>query len=349
MIKPLQSLRFIAITGVFLSHLFTVQNTYPVFFENYFNFGYCGVTFFILLSGFVMAYNYFDKFEYANMKTSILFCKKRLKKIYPVHIITLLIALPLAYKTIINSPVDQLLKLLINASLIQSFIPKVSIYFSFNAVSWFLSVSFFFYILTPYLLQYAHAIKTKRIIFLLILFIYVIEIFLVFLWRNNVHSHWLFYISPFFRLFDYTIGILIGLFIKKLSTENDKKIKCRLFTLLEAVSIVTFIIIYLFSPKIPKVATYGIYYIPVMLLLIIIFSIQQGYISKLLSNRLLVYLGGISFEFYMIHPLILTYITHFTKQNHPILISVICYVFSLVSAIGMNKAINILHEKIRKI
>ena len=80
MIKPLQSLRFIAITGVFLSHLFTVQNTYPVFFENYFNFGYCGVTFFILLSGFVMAYNYFDKFEYANMKTSILFCKKKIKK-----------------------------------------------------------------------------------------------------------------------------------------------------------------------------------------------------------------------------------------------------------------------------
>jgi peptidoglycan/LPS O-acetylase OafA/YrhL len=68
MIKQLQSLRFFAISMVFLSHLLFLQNTtYRGIFNRYFyDGGAFGVEFFLILSGFVIAYNYMGKFGKLN-------------------------------------------------------------------------------------------------------------------------------------------------------------------------------------------------------------------------------------------------------------------------------------------
>ena len=45
-----------------------------------------------------------------------------------------------------------------------------------------------------------------------------------------------------------------------------------------------------------------------------IFSFDKGYLSDLLSNRYLIYLGEISFGFYMIHQLVIRYDHFFLKK-----------------------------------
>jgi len=49
---------------------------------------------------------------------------------------------------------------------------------------------------------------------------------------------------------------------------------------------------------------FGYYWTP-MSSLILIFSYQSGYISKLLSGKILIILGEISFSFYLIHQIII--------------------------------------------
>src|SRR3989442_13177120 len=63
----------------------------------FFNAGDVGVSFFFVLSGFILTYNYADVFRdgvsAGNYKR---FVWDRLTKIYPVHVLTLLIVLPIA-------------------------------------------------------------------------------------------------------------------------------------------------------------------------------------------------------------------------------------------------------------
>ena len=63
MIKPLTSLRFFFAFFVFLSHISFIKSdaAYIDIFDNVFDEGFLGVSFFFILSGFILAYNYNDK------------------------------------------------------------------------------------------------------------------------------------------------------------------------------------------------------------------------------------------------------------------------------------------------
>ena len=70
-----------------------------------------------------------------------------------------------------------------------------------------------------------------------------------------------------------------------------------------------FFVFYFCAADIPKVYRYSCYYWLPVSLVILIFALQRGYISRLLSNRGLVIGGEISYSFYLIHLfIILTYL-----------------------------------------
>lgn len=307
MIKPLTSLRFFFAFMVFLSHLWLLQDESPFLrdlYDNVFYEGYIGVSFFFILSGFVLSYNYHDKILAGEIKFSQ-FGLARFARIYPLHLLTLLVAVPLSFSA---DFINWIEKFILNLFLLQSFIPSDKIYFYFNSVSWSISDEWFFYLLFPFMIYLLHIRKSLKLVPLLLLCIPI----LLLLVHENLHEK-LFYISPLFRLGDFVIGILLyKVYRKRKSIEylNDK----RTATIAEIASIATLSVFVIFHNQIPQGFRYSCYYWPPMVLMIYIFSYSNGVLSNILSNKALVYLGEISFGFYMIHMLVIRYYEYLPKR-----------------------------------
>lgn len=335
MINSLTSFRFIAALMVFIFHMGVWDHL---------QLGSAGVQFFFILSGFILAYNYQNKFTHLNKSNIKAFYRARFAKVYPVHLLTFFIAAPLV---IIYFKPDGLyyLKLAfmsgINLLLVQSFIPNEGTYFNFNGVSWTLSVEAFFYIMFPFLLWIfsklqvsKNAIKTISIFALLWLSLFFMNALLD---EANRFFVWLLHIFPLMRLFEFSIGIVMGLIFSKSS--NPVTINNKLFSLFEVLSLATFAIMLWVSTHLSIGIVRGVYFVPVWCMFIYIFAYQRGIISRLLSLRAFVYLGEISFSFYMIHQLVIRYNELFNLTSPYSFL--ICFTLSLL----LSAAIYHLYEE----
>lgn len=95
------------------------------------------VTFFFVLSGFVMVISHYNK----NSESIISFYSLRFARIYPIYLVVLLL--------LINHD-TQLFDIFLNVFLLQAFVPGHSI--AINVPGWSLSAEWLFYILFPFLL-----------------------------------------------------------------------------------------------------------------------------------------------------------------------------------------------------
>ncbi|WP_299767286.1 acyltransferase [uncultured Dokdonia sp.] len=301
MLKPLTSLRFVFAYMVFSGHLGGLFLSYNEgfltdTFASYLSMseGYLGVSFFFILSGFILSYKYKEAFLEKSIKFKD-FILARVFRIYPLHLFTFGIAFFLSYYGRLGD-LTFWLKSLSNTLLVQSFIPVKEYFFSFNGVSWSISNEMFFYTLFPVLLLTV-AVLRKYIVFILLLPVVIIAI-----QPTTDTHHWVYYINPFFRVFDFILGILLYDFYLRYKENAWVKHNA---TLLESFAIVFFLACYFFRSGISQDFRWSIYYWIPMTFLIFIFSIQRGYISHILSKRVLIWLGEISFAFYMIHQLVI--------------------------------------------
>lgn len=336
MIKPLTSLRFIFALMIFGHHIsFVTNGNSPIFGWLYTKVlwqGNIGVSFFFLLSGFILAYTYQKRILSRTIKLKHFFLA-RVARIYPLHILTLLLSLPLALEHFTNSTSRNILILLSNVTLTQSLIPIDDFYFSINSVAWSISNEMTFYTLFPLLIFGISYLLNKKLGIALIIPLILMP-FLIFI-IPETDKYWFFYINPFFRIFDFIIGIILyNLFLKI----NLSKLKVN-FTLMECCSLLALVVFFLFYNKVPEELRYSIYYWIPMSFIILAFSFKNGALSKLLSNKFLIKLGEISFGFYMVHQLILKYIlkyntTYFNIENNYVLVIGIFTISLLVSMLS---------------
>ncbi len=303
-LSSIVSLRFFAMFAVFLCHCSFLNHVIPSLSSYLKDFGGWGVSFFIILSGFIITYNYLDKFKIWDNNLSKEFILKRIKKIYPLHIFTLILFFPMIF---LYPNISNFIKLLFNITLTQSWVPDLSIAQSFNAVSWTLSTLMFFYIFTPILLIVANKInKFKYGHFIIIIILFILEFLITKLGYNESDKMiWFIYESPYVRILDYCIGISLGgIFLsKKNDINNSNKY---VFTFVEVISIIILVILFIYK-KTPILYRYTMYWTLINCVLIYVFSSSKGFISKLLINKRLLYLGNISFSFYLMHYTVITY------------------------------------------
>lgn len=298
MIKSLQSLRFVFAIMIFLHH-FSVDG--KGLFEAG---GSCGVSFFLILSGFVMSAGYGQKItdHSFNYKS---FLYNRLIRLYPLHFLCLLIFIILSFN---HLSFCGYLNLIPNLLLLQSWIPVESVYFSGNAVSWCLADMIFFYLMFPFLMRGYRKYNNRLLAGILLGLCTAYFFVLLFLPESYWHS--ILYISPLFRLFEFIIGLsLYQLYLHLQKIGFSNKIYNWSFgnkTALELCRILFLALHLILYPYISEKFSLASYYWLPMSFLIIVFALfdkSGGGFSAILRSDSLVKLGTISFSFYMIHQL----------------------------------------------
>lgn len=286
---------------VVFSHLgFLAKSESPVLrglYENVFYEGYIGVTFFFILSGFILSFSYTSRIK-NNKITLSDYIVSRFARIYPLHILTLFFALPLVFYGVYKNN-DNLLTLIPNIFLVQSFIPSGEYFFSGNAPSWSLSNEMFFYLLFPFLL-----FRNNIFLIVISLTIVLFQVTVSQLGLSTGKQHYLIYIFPVTRLLDFVVGILL---FRVYCHFKDKGVSInpdafQVFAIALLISAIAM------KQNILQAYRYDLYYILPMSLLIFSFAYSEGKISSFLSTKIFILLGEASFSLYLIHQLVIRYI-----------------------------------------
>jgi len=297
----LTSLRFFAAFAVFIFHAKLLDSLLADY-----RLGDVGVAFFFLLSGFIMVYVYHEKLGKFTRKGLLKFYIARFAKIYPMHILAFLLATPAmfaAYGVVVGGPFNAIVAqaAAVNLSLTQAYFSDVALLYSFNNVSWTLSMEILFYAVFPIIMLIAskrlRAASIQRIIGIGIA-LWVITILFNFVLPASLA------IGPIIRLPEFLIGSLAG-FIYLNRPALGALIRKSRATTLEVTAILLAIGNLALYPLLPEKTTIAVCVAPSFIFLITVFAYQRGYISQLLSRRTFVSLGEISFSFYMLHMIIL--------------------------------------------
>ncbi len=331
MIKPLTSLRFLAAILVFLFHIYG---------NPYYQFGYIFVPFFFILSGFILTINYHEKFNILNTNYILKYYFARIGRIYPVHLLTFVLVIPVVFAMkkypVFDTWSHFLVKGISNLLLFQGFLPDEDVYFSFNGVSWTLSSEIFFYLFFPIILFVVLKVKKRlsfkvKAIMLVVFFIAAEKLWIHFgVSHNGTGWWWFFGINPIVNIPFFISGCLVAFLYLRQKKRVEESNNFILFSILEIV-----IIIILFG-----VNNYGVmntenfnpykYFILIFIAMIYIFSFSKGLFSKLISCKPFIYLGEISFSFYMIHQIIINYAFFVFYQQHSTYIYITIFIISLV-------------------
>lgn len=292
MILPIQSLRGIFAILIFVHH-YTI-NTLPMI-----DAGNISVVFFIMLSGAMLTLGYNDKILSGNFHFRK-YMRDRLARLYPVYLLTLILAIILLQPN--HSP-SKALPLLTDFFMIQGWIPSQSFYFSGNPPSWCMADFLFFYIIFPPLCKcLALYRKTFLSIFLLILALYFLCTPLI---PENLIEP-LTYISPLFRSIDFIIGMIIGsLSLLPAGKPSSSILKA---TLLETFAVILTLTAYYFQDyALPLYNNASWWWIPVALLIIVFARnpFGPGLWSRLLSMGWLVKFGECSYSFFLVGYLVI--------------------------------------------
>ncbi|MBQ7419638.1 MAG: acyltransferase [Prevotella sp.] len=284
------SLRGIFILFIFFHHLHLYDGG-----------GTMAVAFFFVLGGFSMTLGYKERI----LKSDFSFrdyITKRCVKFYPLHWLTLLVAVPLV---LLSFNWKQIPVFFMNASLLQTMIPMPHVYFSYNGVSWYLADTMFFAFVFPFLLKWIVNASSKGKILIATFFavIYAAGAIII---PTNMH-HAILYISPYMRLTDFVFGIYLALGYLKL---KEKPINFYSNNLLTQVSVFVLIALLVVESCVlsEDAVLFAPVYWPLVALLIVLVSLSEvtgGY--KWLQNKYLQRLGEFSFTIFLTHQLIIRY------------------------------------------
>lgn len=262
-----------------------------------------------LLSGFLMAYNYFEKNEETTLTQGFQIIQRKLKKLFPIHFITFILQLFFVGYWV-NKTLNYKLTIgLLNLSFMHAWFKETE--FSFNNVSWFLSALLFCYLITPSLKGF---IKQYRLfpIFLTILFV---RTFLEYAINTETRSILLdLHCNPFIQSLNYSLGYIFGVyFTQKTALNSMLKEKLGFYEN----SILELLILTLYLLCCIKLGSlYRIFFVLLACPLIYIIAINKGLISKLLSTTPIQKASTITLELFMFHSFILY---HFpTDKSSPI-------------------------------
>jgi peptidoglycan/LPS O-acetylase OafA/YrhL len=328
-IGSLTSLRFFAALAIVVHHSRAILlpasalASYPLD---------AGVSFFFVLSGFILTYVHSTGMNGMSRWT---FYRSRFARIWPagmfwtvVMVVVLPRAMYLPFYLLHWSALAAVPVALSFVTLVQSWIPIPAYYFGFNAPLWSVSNEAFFYLMFPMLLR-----SLTRSWHWKLLACAGAGFALVLLAERNglapfgpstlgkVTLHGITYVNPVVRLKEFVLGMVAALLFLK--SRRYVRVNRWIGSLLEvavlvalpyAVRNVGVLRSRLMTTASPAAATFVDQTSTAVFfgLLVLVFAMNAGVVSRVLSLRPFVVLGEISFSLYVLHQIVINY-----YQVHP--------------------------------
>jgi peptidoglycan/LPS O-acetylase OafA/YrhL len=290
-----------------------------------------GVSFFFVLSGFILTYVYPKLESWQVIKQ---FWRARIARIWPAYFISFCLGFWLLDYQWDNKIV------LADFLMLQAWLPLSSYYFSYNAVAWSVSAEFFFYLVFPVILYNWHKSWLLKLLFsgMVLISLMVLSNFLNLpdygspLVGSNgllISQHGLIYINPLSRIFEFVFGMCVAFTWSRVRVTWSPFIATSYelgVILLCAISMNYMNVIAAWSNQSVLGTSLRLWVIHsgsmfVFGLLIYIMAYGRGKISEMLAHPYLVVLGEISFSLYLVHQILLSYyrknITEFIQISNP--------------------------------
>jgi peptidoglycan/LPS O-acetylase OafA/YrhL len=257
--------------------------------------GFVSVTFFFILSGFVLTWSARDD------DTPRMFYRRRFFRIFPNHVVTWAACLILLG----GAPVWIAL---LNLMLVQSWVPRLEVASSVNIVTWSLSCEVFFYALFPFLVRGVQRISRGRLWYWAVgalLTTIAVPFIAVLVMPDQpvipvinvpTYEYWFSYNFPVARLGEFVLGMVLARIVRE-----------RLWfglPLWAALAILGVTYLAMLPVPIP----YGIVAVevaPSALLVLAAASTEIRGTNRFFGSRLSLWLGNISYALFMSHAIVL--------------------------------------------
>jgi peptidoglycan/LPS O-acetylase OafA/YrhL len=266
-----------------------------MFFEK----SYLMVDLFFIMSGFIIFHVYRQNFQSTIKKTELRkFIVARFARIYPLHIFSLLllVVLVIAFSPAGMYPnrMEEPSTILANIFLLHSF--HTTTIYTWNIPSWSISAEWVSYMLFPLLALFINSKKTFSVIVLTLLIIAAYLSIMFVLPRINPlhpeipvpHNINTTYDYGFLRgIAGFTTGMMVYLLYLSSAARN--------FFQKDIVALISLLLLFLAM----HFAVNDGYCVILFALIVIAFACNNGYLHKICNNRILQYLGLISYSIYL--------------------------------------------------
>ncbi|MCP3755169.1 acyltransferase [Streptomyces sp. TBY4] len=262
--------------------------------------GGLGVTFFFVLSGFVLSWSARQK------DTARAFWRRRFVKIYPNYVVAWVLGMVLfasAYTPVGTS--------IANLLMVQVWSPEFNTYFSVNPPSWSLGAEAVFYAAFPMLNNFFKKIRDSHLKYWIAGAIALVIATPALAYAllsdapgipggeaSSVIQYWVTYVLPPVRMVDFALGMLVAHAVQRGRWKNIGMVWSGL--LLVAGYVLTAYVPYLYGQRATCI-------IPVVLLIAAAATADVENRFSIFRNRTMLWLGEISFAFYLLHFVVLAY------------------------------------------
>ena len=259
--------------------------------------GYIGVDIFFVISGYLITTILIDEFQ-NNSFSIINFYERRARRILPALYFVMLACIPFAYIWMLPNQLKEFSQSLVAVSLFISnlFFWKKSGYFDSATDempllhTWSLAVEEQYYVIVPILLLILWRFGKNKIFWIIVLLAAISLLLSEWGYRN--HSNANFYFAPT-RAWELFAGAIAAFLVQKKRVQ-----KHNLLSLIGLIAILFSIFVY--DKTTPSPSVYIL--LPVIgTMILIMFAQKDTQVAKILSNKLLVGLGLISYSAYLWH------------------------------------------------
>lgn len=308
--------------------------------------GYAGVTLFFVLSGFVIAYNYLERFEAGMSPRSVGdYFAARLARVYPLYFFFIFFGW--VAQGLPSPPWAHILA-------IQTWSADAKLAFSVNAAAWSVGVEVFLYLAFPLLipvfvrlgvfsslrrLQVAAALVSLAMLYAALYFTLSGQNALPV--EDPASGHRWLYRNPATRLGDFLLGIFGAVYFMRFAKTDRATV--RRWGFVTVLAAMLMLVLLASKPMYRSAFSWDVAYaLPALLVIVGLAMNGETLISRVLASPALVLLGEASYALYLLH-LPAAPLRHRTDGGLPY--EIVLYAIYLVMMIALSIGLHIAIEK----